>query len=120
VAHLGDIAQAEFTPEQLAILRGVDIAVVRLDSLSDTMNLKTKNGFTLVGQIQPKIVITNLNTTPDAFQYAVDLWGAYSLKGPLRIDRAGLPAETTLVIMGSMAETYKSIFKLTDWSSTIP
>jgi L-ascorbate metabolism protein UlaG (beta-lactamase superfamily) len=116
VAHLGDLAQTEFTPQQLELLKGVDILIFAFESQYGDMTLDNKNGFNLVAALQPKLVIPTHHTTSKGLEYAASLWGGFAAADmPLHISRADLPAETRLLVLGSTANAYKNLYKLADW-----
>jgi hypothetical protein len=115
VAHFGDIAQKEFLPEQMEALQNVDIAIMALDSPYGDMTLENKNGFNLMDQIKPKLIIPTHHVSPEGIEYAVEKWGGYALNSPLHITSADLPTETKLLVMGFMADAYKSLYSLQEW-----
>jgi hypothetical protein len=115
VADFGDIAQPQFTPEQLAALQNVDIAITVLVGHYGDMTMENKNGFNLMDQIKPKLIIPNYDISLEGIQYAAGKWSGYALNGPLHITRAKLPTGTKLLVMGMMADTYKSLCNLQDW-----
>ena len=57
IAHMGDIGQAEITPEQLEQLGKIDIAFMQLSNTYSSMNLTNKKGFKLLEQFNPTVVI---------------------------------------------------------------
>lgn len=57
IAHMGDIGQAEITPEQLEQLGKIDIAFMQFQNTYSSMNLTNKKAFKLLDQFNPTVVI---------------------------------------------------------------
>ncbi len=106
IAHFGDIGQNSLTPEQLAALGKVDIAVTQFDNDYSQMDVANKKGFKLMQQVRPLLIIPTHNSV-EAVKYAMTLWPClYSDSGLVRISRDNLPKDTHLLFLGSFAEIY--------------
>lgn len=57
IAHMGDIGQTALTEDQLKALGEIDIAFMQFENSYSGMNLKNELGFTLIEQLNPKIII---------------------------------------------------------------
>lgn len=57
IVHMGDIGQTTLTEEQLEQLGTIDIAFMQFENSYSYMDLKNEKGFTLIEQLNPKIII---------------------------------------------------------------
>jgi hypothetical protein len=57
IAHMGDIGQTSLTEDQLEKLGEIDIAFMQFENSFSSMNLTNMKGFTLIEQLNPKIII---------------------------------------------------------------
>ena len=57
IAHMGDIGQTTLTDEQLTELGEIDIAFMQFENSYSSMTLDNAKGFTMIEQLNPKIVI---------------------------------------------------------------
>lgn len=57
IVHMGDIGQTFLTDEQLEALGEIDIAFMQFENTRSSMSLKNEKGFTLIEQLNPKIII---------------------------------------------------------------
>lgn len=104
IAHFGDIGQETLTPEQLATLGKVDIAITQLANSYSDMNATNKKGFNLMDQVQPRLIIPTHIHQPICAKIATDKWiGFNSYKKFLSISTDNLPEATTIIFMGNNA-----------------
>lgn len=117
IVHFGDIGQEALTPEQLAALGTVDIAVMQFDNNYSQMNVDNKKGFKMIAQLRPRLIIPTHNSAKAA-QYAMTLWPClYSDKASVKISRDKLIDETRLLFLGETATAYAKITNASavDW-----
>ncbi len=62
IAHMGDIGQTILTDEQMEQLGEIDIAFMQFDNSFSYMSVKNEKGFTLIEQLNPKIIIPTHNS----------------------------------------------------------
>lgn len=115
VAHCGALAQTELSPEQESLLYDIDILVCAFESVSGNLNIQNRDGFRLVEQIHPRLVIPTHAVSRRGMAEALRLWDGYVCRRPLSILPSMLPEETRLLIMGADAEMYRNQFSLPDW-----
>ena len=117
IAHFGDIGQDKLTDEQVKALGTVDIAITQFDNSYSTMNITNKKGFNLMDQFKPKLIIPTAHVSQPTITFAVGRWKGYVHTGPggVKISRADIPAEQSILIFGPLASTYQAIFKLPSW-----
>jgi L-ascorbate metabolism protein UlaG (beta-lactamase superfamily) len=117
IVHFGDIGQEVLTPEQLAALGKVDLAVMQFYNRHSQMNMYNKKGFKLMAQLRPRLIIPTHNSVKAA-QYAMTLWPClHSDKASARISRDKLTDDTCLLFVGEMAPAYAKITNASavDW-----
>ena len=106
IAHFGDLGQTALTRGQLKALGDVDIAVTQFDnsfSQMDTTNLK---GFKLMQQVKPRLIVQT-HSSLAAVEHAGTLWPLlYSERPWVTFTAAGLPATTSLLLLGDDAAFY--------------
>jgi L-ascorbate metabolism protein UlaG (beta-lactamase superfamily) len=109
IVHFGDIGQDALTPGQLEALGQVDVAMMQFENFFSAMNSRNMKGFNLMDQVKPRIILHTHSST-----FAVDKgvnvkgWKAYTTEQPvLTLTREQVPADTTTVLMGSLAEEYR-------------
>ena len=106
IVHFGDIGQESLTPEQVAMLGKVDVAVMQFVNSNSQMDVDNKKGFKLIQQVRPRLIIPT-HTSPKAVQFAMTLWHClYSDSASVRISRDNLPKDTHLLFLGSLADVY--------------
>jgi L-ascorbate metabolism protein UlaG (beta-lactamase superfamily) len=112
VTHFGDIGQVELLPDQLGTIGQPDIAISQLNNAFSTMNEANKKGFNLMAQVKPRLIIPTHLSGATA-QIASTTWHAtFSTKPAISIGKDQLPAETTIVFMGSSASSYGTVLNL--------
>lgn len=57
IAHMGDVGQTSLTEDQLEKLGEIDIAFMQFQNSFSSMTLENMKGFTLIEQLNPKIII---------------------------------------------------------------
>ncbi len=57
IAHMGDIGQTKLTDEQMKALGKIDIAIMQFDNSYSDYSLTNGNGFKLIEQLKPQIII---------------------------------------------------------------
>ena len=117
IAHFGDIGQDALTDEQLQKLGNVDIAITQLDNSYSDMNITNKKAFNLMDQFKPKLIIPTAHTSQPTIAFAVEKWKGYVYTdtGGLKISRADLPAEQSILFFCPLAFAYQAMFKLPSW-----
>ena len=116
IAHFGDIGQDKLTDEQLAALGQVDIAITQFNNDLSNMNNTNEKGINLMAQVKPRVIIpTHLSLS--TMTTAMKRWKGYVHidPGSMKIGRADLPAETSLLFFGILAVSYQKIFSLPTW-----
>lgn len=111
LAHFGDIGQEALTPEQLAALGEVDIAMTQLVNSYSRMDIFNMKGFNLMEQLHPRLIIPT-HSSLDATKKAVARWGGYVNQQPIFITKTMLPEKTAMLFLGGMADSYQTIFDL--------
>lgn len=115
IVHFGDIGQESFTNEQLSMMGKIDLAVMQFDNVYSQMNVENKNGFKLMDQVKPRLIIPTHNSFKAA-QYAMTLWPClYSDKAFLRFSRDNLTKDTHLLFLGELAQRYAEITNASKW-----
>jgi hypothetical protein len=104
IAHFGDIGQNALTPEQLAALGKVDIAITQLSNPFSGMNAANKKGFNLMDQVKPRLIIPTHIFESNCAKMAVDKWTGYkSTKKFISISPENLSDKTSILFMGQNA-----------------
>lgn len=112
IAHFGDIGQDKLTPDQLAVLGNIDIALTQLDNSYSNMNLQNKKGFNLMDQVNPKLIVPT-HLSEDTAKFAITKWqGKYAEKPNLQIGKSNLTNKTQIIFMGALAKYYGKTFKI--------
>jgi L-ascorbate metabolism protein UlaG (beta-lactamase superfamily) len=112
IVHFGDIGQETLTPEQLAALGQVDVALTQFENSYSAMDTTNMKGFKLMDQVKPHIVIQT-HSSLNASGEAAKKWKAYAAEQPsITLTREQLPAEASIIFMGSRAVSYQKIYKL--------
>jgi L-ascorbate metabolism protein UlaG (beta-lactamase superfamily) len=117
IAHFGDIGQDALTDDQLKALGDVDIAITQFDNSFSDMNLTNKKGFNLMDQLKPRLIIPTAHVSQPTIALAVEKWKGYvhTDTGGVKISKADIPAEQSILIFGPLSYAYQSIFKLPSW-----
>jgi L-ascorbate metabolism protein UlaG (beta-lactamase superfamily) len=117
IAHFGDIGQDKLTDEQLKALGDVDIAITQFDNSYSDMNATNKKGLNLMDQLKPKVIVPTAHDSQATIALAVQKWKGFVHTDPggLKISRADLPAEQSILIFGPLAYAYQAMFKLPSW-----
>ncbi|RQW78876.1 MAG: hypothetical protein EHM79_21115, partial [Geobacter sp.] len=111
-AHFGDIGQDALTPEQLAALTNVDVAITPLSNPESGMDYENRKGFLLMQQVQPRLVVPTHDSMMAA-RYANDLWHCvYSSQSSVVVTRAKLAGEVHCLLLGSASATFQQMLKL--------
>ena len=112
ICHLGDIGQDHFTEEQLALLGDIDICFTQIENRASNMTMMNRKGFALIDELKPKIVIPT-HFKEKSLEYAIANYSVFAGSEDLMaFHLADLPANTTFIIMGSMAAAYGSVYDL--------
>lgn len=115
IAHFGDIGQEALTPEQLAALGTVDIALTQLANNFSVMDIVNLKGFNLMAQLKPKMIIP-CHDDIDTAKHAATLWKTYFKDNPLQISAADLKGPTKLVFVGEKKRLLSKIAKAAPWT----
>ncbi|HKL79891.1 MAG TPA: MBL fold metallo-hydrolase [Mobilitalea sp.] len=92
IAHMGDIGQSAITEEQLTQLGEIDIAFMQFENSYSTMTLKNEKGFTMIEQLNPKIIIPT-HYTANAIPVIEDKYGEIIyFENILEISKEDLPS----------------------------
>lgn len=95
IAHMGDVGQTFLTQEQLDALGEIDIAFMQFVNSYSGMSLENEKGFTLIEQLNPKIVIPT-HFTANTIPVLEEKYGSITeVENILQISEEDLP-ETTL------------------------
>jgi L-ascorbate metabolism protein UlaG (beta-lactamase superfamily) len=112
IVHFGDIGQDALTAGQLEALGQVDVALMQFENAYSMMNTINMKGFKLMDQVKPRIIVQT-HSSPTAIGEAVKRWKAYFADPPaITLTREQLPAEPTIVLMGSLANDFQKIHPL--------
>jgi len=116
IAHFGDIGQDALTPEQLATLGQIDLAITQLANSFSNMNFSNQKGLNLMKQVKPHLI---LPTHFDNFtvEQVVQEWpnGYFVAQEPAILSKDRIPDGTGLFYMGSGATAYGKIYSLQEW-----
>ncbi len=115
IVHFGDIGQDQLTPEQLAALGRVDVAITQLANPYSEMDSHNLKGFRLMEQVQPRLLIP---THADAatLAHALGLWpGFYAASAGVEISAERLSDHTQILLVGAKASEYPLEFDLPEW-----
>lgn len=94
IAHMGDIGQTSLTEEQIAAIGEIDIAFMQFENSYSDMSLDNAKGFTLIEQLNPKIIIPT-HYTDAATAVLTDKYGAITeFENVLTISKDELPDNT--------------------------
>jgi L-ascorbate metabolism protein UlaG (beta-lactamase superfamily) len=115
VAHFGDIGQNALTPEQLAVLGKVDIAITQLSNSFSDMDIDNLKGFNLMEQLKPKMIIP-AHDDMDTVKHAAKIWKAYYSDNPFKVGPSDLGAKTQFVLVGEKKRLLGKIVKATSWN----
>lgn len=111
-AHFGDIGQDALTPDQLAALADVDVAIAPLSNPESGMDYDNRKGFMLLQQVAPRLVVPTHNSMMAA-RYANDLWHCvYSPQSSVVVTRAKLAGDVHCLLLGSASATFQQMLKL--------
>ena len=117
ILYCGDIGQDHFTPEQLDIIGDIDICFMPLENRYCNMTMKNKKGFTLIKELNPRIVIP-LRYKDSSLEYTVENFTVYtSLQTPASIPIDKIPEKTSFLIIDRMAAVYHDIYKTRIWKN---
>jgi L-ascorbate metabolism protein UlaG (beta-lactamase superfamily) len=119
IVHFGDFGQEQLSPEQLAALGNVDVAISLLgDPTIFEQIMKDRTMFKLMAQVKPKLIIPTDHSSMDSVGYAAQQWqGFYSSNNPVTIERADLSGGTKFLVMGTLATSYQLLYHLSPWGS---
>jgi hypothetical protein len=111
IGHFGDLGYDKIPDATMAKIGKIDIAFSQLANSVSSMDDKNQKGINQMKQVKPLIFIpTHLST--ETAQLAGQNWKATFSTKPITLTPAQLPTETTVVFMGSQAESYGTILKL--------
>jgi L-ascorbate metabolism protein UlaG (beta-lactamase superfamily) len=115
IVHFGDIGQDRLTPDQLEVLKPVDVAISQLRNPYSEMGMQDLKGFVLMDQVQPGLFIpTHANL--ETIQYALIRWTGYlSDADSVFIDPARLSRAPGMLLFGLNAQKYGDDFPLEIW-----
>jgi len=106
IVHFGDLGQDSLTPEQLAAIGDVDVAVMQFENSFSQMDAENGKGFDLMQQVNPRLIIQT-HTSLAAVQEAAKLWPLlYSPRSVVRVTATELPAETSMLLLGEDGTFY--------------
>jgi L-ascorbate metabolism protein UlaG (beta-lactamase superfamily) len=107
IVHFGDIGQEALTAGQLEALGQVDVALMQFENPYSSMNTFNMKGFKLMDQVKPRIILQT-HSSYSAMDEAVKKWKAYYAEPPvITLTREQVPADTAIVLMGSLAKDYQ-------------
>jgi len=115
IAHFGDIGQDALTPEQLAALGSVDLAITQLANSFSSMSADNLKGFNLIEQIRPRLILPT-HSDRATIEIAVGRWpGYYGESTTVSLAPEKLPAGTGVLVLGNLAAAYGSLYGLEIW-----
>jgi len=107
IAHMGDIGQTVLTDEQLEAIGPIDIAFMQFENSYSDMSLKNEKGFSLIEQLNPKIIVPT-HYTDDAIPVLTEKYGAVTdLENVMTISKEDLPQDTLQVYHITNTHKYK-------------
>ena len=115
IVHFGDIGQDRLTPDQLEVLKPVDVAISQLRNPYSEMGMQDLKGFVLMDQVQPGLFIPT-HASLETIQYALNRWTGYLSDGDsVFIDPAILSQEPGILLFGLNAHKYGDDLPLEIW-----
>ena len=115
IAYFGDIGQNQLEPDQLEVLRHVDIAISQLRNPYSEMSMQNLKGFALMDQVRPRLFIPT-HASLETIQYALERWtGYFSENDSVFIDPARLRRDPGMLLFGSNAHKYSDDLPLEIW-----
>lgn len=109
IAHFGDIGQNALSPEQLAKLGQIDIAITQFYNGYSFMDLVNKKGFNLMSQVKPKVIIPTHSGVPET-KYAMTLWKCFYSEKPTLLFKQNLDIkETQFILLGNTVQYVKGL-----------
>jgi len=116
IIHFGDINQEKYTAEQLSKIGKVDLAIMQFDVPWHQINMQNKNGFKLMKEIRPSLIIPT-HFSIEAAEYAMTLWPClYTEKKTIKIyKKSRTSKDTRLLFMTSLQQGYAEIAKAVEW-----
>ncbi len=116
IVHFGDIGQEKFSAEQLSKIGKVDLAIMQFDNSYSEMNIQNKNGFRLMSEIQPALIIPT-HFSIEASEYVKTMWPCfYTERKTMNIyQKSRASKETRLLFMTSSTQGYAQIAKAKKW-----
>jgi Beta-lactamase superfamily domain len=117
VVHFGDLGQDALTPEQMAAIGRVDVAISQLGNAISDVDATNRRGFNQMNQVHPAVLIpTHVDVEVDGIavvKLAASTWKTtYTLAPSVTLTRDQLSAATTVLFMGLNAQVYAPIAKL--------
>jgi len=111
IGHFGDLGYDKIPDATMAKLGKIDIAFSQLANSFSSMDDKNQKGINQMKQVKPLILVpTHLST--ETAQLAGKNWKATFSTKQISVSPGQLPAETTVVFMGSRAQSYGTILGL--------
>ena len=97
IAHMGDIGQIVLTGDQLAAIGEIDIAFMQFENGYSDMSLKNEKGFSLIEQLNPKIIVPT-HYTDASIPVLTEKYGAINeFDNVLTISKDTLPEKALTV-----------------------
>lgn len=112
VAHFGDIGQDELSPEQLATLGTIDVALSQVANPYSDMDARNRKGFDLMKQLAPRLFIpTHVDRATAAL--LPEYWlGAQATGAAITICPSGLPDSTEFLLLDVNASDFAGQLQL--------
>ncbi len=115
IVHFGDIGQDHLNPDQLEVLKPVDVAISQLRNPYSDMGMQDLKGFVLMDQVQPALFIPT-HASLETIQFALNRWTGYLSDGDsVFINPARLNQEPGILLFGSNAHKYGNDLPLEIW-----
>ena len=100
--HFGDIGVSALTPEQLAAVGSIDVAITQFDNSYSDVDSQNEKGFQLVEQLQPRLVIPTHQT--DQSVAMMTRWPCfYTDQRSVTFTSEQLPLTTSVLFIGPFA-----------------
>lgn len=105
IAHMGDVGQTSLTEDQLEEIGTIDIAFMQFENSYSDMSIDNRKGFTIIEQLNPKIVIPT-HYTDKSRALLEEKYGTVTvIENLMEISKEDLP-ETNLNVY-EMTNTHK-------------
>lgn len=106
VAHFGDIGQDALSPEQLAALGTVDVALGQVANPYSDMDARNRKGFNLIEQVTPRLFIPTHVDRATAALLPTYWPGTQATGAAITVCQSGLPETTEFLLLDANAADF--------------